>query len=246
MFAFRTNSIVEATGPNNPTLWWEMDETSGNRIDSVEGVIMEPRNGDAGTGPGVGTGRINNAFKLLATNFIAEPAARIRNTADFDLMAPSPSNSVSLAYWVYIDSAAIASMEFDFYRNLDYIGGMYMWVGNGTNQQYCYIEDFEKGYYEDFYITTNIKDSAWHLCVLIWDASSGRLKLSIDDGPFLDTQGGIPMLSGDEGQLVFSRAVVTYEWRVDQVGYWRNRHLTRADITWLYNNGNGRTYSDFS
>jgi hypothetical protein len=233
------------TAPPTPTEWWEMDETgSNNRIGSVTSLAMVPANGAAGTGPGHDTGLINNAFKMLASNGVNEPAARLRNTAGFGTLATDGS-SISLAFWIYAAPTATPWVYFDIYDGgfsflssieIQYIGSdLYMDAYNDTPSELIDIELTSHGG----------RDSSWHFWVIVWDSSTSKLKFSEDGGAFTLSSGTITLQDGAQAQLLIEKATLGAEYRIDQFGIWTTHGLTDNEIDWLYDAGAGREYTDF-
>jgi len=86
----------------------------------------------------------------------------------------------------------------------------------------------------------------WNLVTLWHDKTANEICIQIDEGTAdcaahtlttHDATGAVLVGSANAG-------VSTFDGRIDQAGFWKERVLSSADISFLYNSGNGRAYSE--
>lgn len=86
--------------------------------------------------------------------------------------------------------------------------------------------------------------ATWYFITVWYDTSNLGLNISINNGvPDTLTLGGVPQAAGTANFSMGGNAVASQylNGQMCEVGRW-NRVLTQQERTWLYNNGQGRTY----
>lgn len=200
--------------------WWELDETSGNRVDShLSSYSCTP----TGT-TSYGTGQTGNALSLVKTGYVG----RANITAlDF-------SGDFSAAIWVkpttYIAGGAIMGQ---FVHNTS---GWGMWAFNGSVN--CEIGG---GYIS----ITGFVTGAWQLLIMQYDATAGHVytyknNAANSNGVRTRTQNGTaPFNIGSYN----NGSDIEFDGLMEGAVMW-NKMLTSDERTELYNGGSGITYGD--
>ena len=208
--------------------FWELEEASGTRIDSVVASGNDLSDGNTVT---QNTGKVGNCAQLTAAN--AEYLSRASNaslvTGDIDF---------SFAGWVYFDSFPSLS---DFVSKTDTAQWEYDLFCNGAGQIHWYVEgtsSFDQIFIDYASLSTWIFIAVWH------DAVNDRIGGSINDGtPATHAYGG-GVRSTSHPFIIGARSVAG-QWldgRLDQWGFWK-KVLSPAEITQLYNGGAGLSYA---
>lgn len=209
--------------------WWTLDETSGTRNDS------------------------HGTNHLTDNNTVAYAAGKKGNAADFE----RGNNE-----YLYIDDNASLSYSGDFTIALwakaeSYNESYRGWVAKETasNNREFRLQ-WALGYLEWIVFTASgagfaiaqralaNTDFDWHFIICRYVASTRTAYLSLDNG----AEGSATLASamGDTTArfyLGFYIGGLYYDGLLDEVSFWK-RTLTPDEITWLYNSGAGRAYSD--
>jgi hypothetical protein len=212
--------------------YWSMDETSGNRVDSVGDLDLAPINS-----PGYTAGKVGNACDMEAdsTQYLdAGTTLDLRGT--FSLVLWFKEESVASAYAHTIFTTGGSS------------GGGGLVLAIQTNHVVMAV--LHKG--DD---TTNVwldgfsaDIGNWVLVAVTHNADSKALVLYIGSG------GSCGVADSDTYAFTSTTPVVnvqigngtgweTWDGLIDEVGLW-SRILTADEITWLYNSGSGRSYTE--
>lgn len=84
---------------------------------------------------------------------------------------------------------------------------------------------------------------SWYFVVAYHDNGT-EIGISVNDGAFDTAAHTTGVFAGSATFCIGAWDTGNYwDGQIDEVGIW-NRLLTAAEITWLYNSGNGRTYED--
>jgi hypothetical protein len=218
---------------DNLVSYWKLDETSGTRYDSTD------TNNDLTDNNTVtyDTGKIENAAKFTRTN------SESLSIADASQTGLDPTGDFSISLWmsktsdfqmafVTKEAAGSRALEFMIYSNVN--GG----------KPFCYIND--TSYVEG---TTNLGYAgAWHHIVLTYDyVTSGTsvMKMYVDGSLEGTTSNAVgPLTNSTAAFYIGARGGYSdnyFNGLIDEVGYW-SRTLTQAEVTSLYNSGNGLAY----
>lgn len=220
---------------------WEMNETSGTTVVDECGVYN-------GTNLGATinqTGKLNKAYLITAANQYTDVGAPVVNGL----------SSISFSMWLYPTRRTSTSNRY--YPLLGKNRPTYI-----NNHIYLFTVEViaRYGYYEftlgdgsDYYRTqsgvgTYVLNQWIHVSGT-WDGSIQKLYLNgVLEDSISNTMSAIESTSdniriGDLGGGRYS-GLVPYFGLIDQTAIW-NRVLTQQEISDLYNNGNGRAYSEF-
>lgn len=225
------------------TAWWNLDEASGTRNDSV-GANHLTDNNTVGSNTGI-VGLITGEagqFTASATEYLT--------IADNEALSTG-ATSFTLAAWVYLDTkptygriaskwgsaGSNATLEY----SLAYIGGatdrFYFEVGNSTS------------YFSAVANTLGSPSTQrWYYLVGYYDSSTSKIYISANNGAADETaftgtpRDGTANLSiGRPGEY----AGDYWNGRIDEVAFWK-RTLSSAERTTLYNGGQGTSYQALS
>lgn len=231
-------TLSDAATANTLTLsisaYWKLDETSGNRADSV-GTSTLTDNNTVTYNPG----KVSNAAQFTAANsewLSVNDNAAISNTGD-----------LTLAFWVYLDTDA-SVMGIVCKEPNNYTTGEYEIIYNnnvGGNKRFQYVVINTTG--DATSVTASNfgtpSTGTWYFILATWTASSGTMTIQVNNGTAntgtrsgTARDGTVPLLIG--AQTTTSR---WFDGRIDEVGIWK-RVLTTAERTALYNGGSGQSY----
>ena len=204
--------------------WWDLDEESGVRVDSVGSNDLTDNNT-----VGYAAGKIGNAADIVQANNEYFNNATFPTTADY-----------TISTWVYAN-AGLANCDLlsaiDTWPNQAwsavYLSGgtWYQLVGNGS----AYV----------FVANGAISTETWLHIVTWYDSSTNKASLSINgsiattgalSGTLYDSSGAINLRLGFGGGVGAS-----WDGLMDLTGVW-NRVLTSDERTELYNAGAGKDY----
>lgn len=215
--------------------YWQLEEASGNRADATgRGNTLAPTNT-----PGNAAGRVSNAVQ-----FVAASSQDLHATSNADMQIGD--NTATIACWAYLDTKTVERTVLCKYggaaANWEY-GIRY----NATNDRFEFL------WAKDALLTIAIATAStfgspslatWYFIVAQHDPATDLIKISVNNGAFntAATSGGFNTSSinftvGARG----SGGGNFMDGRVDEVGKW-TRLLSAAEITSLYNGGNGTTY----
>lgn len=220
--SFGTGFPSELT--TNLRAWYKLDEASGTRVDAVLGT--------------------NN---LTPTGTVNQTTGKIDNAAVF----PSPSNvnylggttsanfginqDFSIFGWVYFESG-VGNYPFG-----KISGGNYDWLfGAVTNTSVQVV--FNNGTVNNIFTGSTISTGTWHLLGFTHSVSAKRIRVYFNGLLYGTEHIYVPAVSDAAYQFYIGGGYVNdFQLRVDEVGVWQ-RELTGANITALYNAGNGITF----
>jgi Concanavalin A-like lectin/glucanases superfamily/Fibronectin type III domain len=135
-----------------------------------------------------------------------------------------------------------------------------VWGAGAADQfWYCYIDDVTSIPHWDMYTSTGvditlpwgaaITRNAWHLFVMGYDGTAGKMFFSVDNGALIYSAAMTPKVNQNSGNFVifnFNTGHVEMTGRADECGIWNPRALTQADIANLWNGGAGLPLSSFT
>ena len=205
--------------------FWELDETSGTRIDAHGSIDLSENNS-----VGSGTGKIGNAVDT-SSGWLTSGHTYDLTTTGFSVSTwvnGTPTNiGPAVSQWqsgfgflVGLDSTSYAANEFTFV------------LGNEPT----------------YYVASYPQSSGWHHLVGVYDPVADTSKLYVD-GVLRHTLTSIPTIPLD-GSAIFKIGTIdtgsefTYSGLVDSTGLW-GRPLTAPEVTALYNSGSGLPYNNF-
>jgi hypothetical protein len=223
---------------DNLVAWWTFDETSGNRADSHGSNTAVP----TGT-PGYGTGKKGNALDLEITSVneyltVTDNDSISLNATDFTICG-----------WVYFESLSGTTLAFLLSKYAAAYEYSLYYTPGATNRFNLTV--FHNGVNDP--ITASVAGATtgvWYFIAATFNNTSKALTISVDNGtPGTATATGktiantatnlfIGTLSAAPGNDAYTLDGMMDEWAI-----WK-RVLTAEEITWLYNAGAGRTYSE--
>ena len=223
-------------GTANLLAWWAMDDASGNATDSHSGSHDLTVSGSPTYSR---TGVVNDAI-LIDSN--SEYFTKTSGGPTYPGLA---SGSVTMNAWV--KGAALNSSGF-----------ILSWCDNSATNQILLLavqdqsgtivarQFTQAGSSGSEYGTTDLSDNAWHMITCVWRSATDR-ELYVDGaseatGSTSRSPTGLDALG--IARLVDSSPLsIPPDGDVDEISLWDDA-LTPAEISWLYNSGSGRAYSD--
>ena len=215
---------------DNLIAYWSLEEASGTRVDATgRGNDLSPT-----AAPGNTTGKVGNALSLNgSTQYISRADNADLSMGDIDFTIAGWFNIPSLATWALVTK----------------------WNTTGNHREYWL------GYFSSkfqFFVSSNgtatasvapaatSSTSAWHFVVCWHDSVNNFIKISVDDGAVASSSYSSGVFD-DTTEFRIGADVngSFFGGPVDEVGIWK-RVLTAAEITDLYNSGNGRDYAYIS
>jgi hypothetical protein len=206
--------------------YWKLDETSGTRIDSKNGFDLTD-NGSVGSDTGI----INDSALLDGTNYLIY----------FANGGPQITfESLTVSVWAYLNSN---TSEIGFFGS----NGNSALAIIGQNVYFTPCTGIPNHSFES---AGFVPASQWVHIVGRWNNATGQWDVFIDGentaththdstAPFTVSNlivGGILRDGVTPDNFIAGK--------MDEVGIW-NRPLTNSEITYLYNSGSGRPYSQF-
>lgn len=216
--------------------YWELDEASGNALD-VHGTNELTDNNTVTAA----TGKVSGARDFESTNsefFSLADNASI-STGDIDF---------SFAVWVNLESLPTSGGDFQILTkdkaggrdySLDYL--------ESSGQGFRFYIDGGGGGFDGMAATGVLASAAtWYFICGGHDATANVVWVSVDAGtPVTDATAGV---AGDS-DAVFQMGAREYvgfrgflDGLIDNAAFWKKD--IRADVSWLYNAGAGRSYAD--
>lgn len=219
---------------NDLVSWWSLDETSGTRVDSHGSNDLTDQNTVLST-----TGKQSNAASFVSANLerliIASPTGLHFGDADFSACA-----------WVYVDAITDNHVILGSGENTS---GQVNWglqINNATDQ-FKFLIPVASLTFETVEASTfgTITVDEWNFVYAAHDSANSKLLISVNDGT-VDEQAltGTKQDFGTEfaiGSWGGATSPKYFDGDVDEAAVW-SRLLTAAEITELYNSGNGIAY----
>jgi hypothetical protein len=204
--------------------YWLLDETTGTRVDEHGSNNLTDNGGVSGTS-GVATFDGSNDYLNIASN-----ASLQMGNIDFSIVYFFRASSVSGARGHVAKTSAAGGTTWEYYCRT-----------NGTTLEFNISDGTNNGT-----ASTTIANSTWYFVTAIHDSVNNELRLYVD-GTLVDTE------TWTTGGLVSSGAFALgarpatsyahfFAGDMDLVGIWK-RALTPAEITDLFNGGDGRDYA---
>lgn len=231
-----------------PTAYWKLDEVSGSRIDSVNGLALSQTFGITASA----AGKIS-----LSVEFPTGASSVIQN-----LKSPFLSylgTGVTVAFWCKINSINIATDSVELFGiqfydvggstwNWNFNGGYSIGVGTPTGST-CFWCFCDRAFSADdstaFDPVFPLSTGAWHFIAMWYDPLDKKPRYQIDNaaivvGPAL-VSGLVAGLNGQLSIESFGSFLPYADYQIDEVGVWMSV-LSAGTLTALWNGGAGKTY----
>lgn len=224
---------------DNLVSYWSLDEASGTRVDSHGSNNLTDNNTVGST-----TGVVSNAASFVAAN--SEYLSHASNTdlqtgdIDFTLAAWAKLNTKGAYETVVSKDQYDTSREYLVYYDFpaDRFALLVSSGGSSASQTTLLAQSFG-----------SVPTGTWCFIVICHDSINNALKICVNDGTVDSAAWTTGVYSGSAPfQIGASDDFGTpgsnpLNGEVDEVGFWK-RVLTAGEITWLYNSGSGRSYSN--
>ena len=244
----QTSIIKDSTSPvditTNLLAYWSLEESSGTIYDQLNGVNMTPYNSPLYHQ----TGKINYGIDFgysLNTGCV--------NTSNDEATNPN-GDKYTIQAWVYLNTlptstghhytitrGALSATPWENITtriNASDNKPMMRFTGPSGDNNYSYHVDA---------LTIN----TWYHLVFVIKGIGTKPLIYINTIPSEGTTtqiGNIYDVSGTNAGFNIGNSYnggnINFDGRLDEIVIW-NRALTSDEVTWLYNSGNGRSYSEF-
>lgn len=241
---FTNRGIVPLAGglglQTNLTSFWELNEASGTRVDSVVASGNDLTDNNTVT-QAAGIGGAGNSAQFTAAN--NEFLSRASNAG----LRVQDSTSFSINAWIYID---IVGIDKTIISKMSGDGTYRLRLDGSTRPQFdIFATDGTFSPSDTVAATTfgTLSTATWYMVALTVN-KSGNIAISINAGTQDTTAFTATQVGGDTGTLEIGRNTnqgidSCWDGRLQRVGYWKNRVLSASDITALYNGGAGLSYA---
>jgi RHS repeat-associated protein len=226
---------ARADTPENPGIaglagWWSLDESSGTRYDAHASNDLADNNTVSSS-----TGKAGNAAAFVSAN--SESLSR----TDTDSLS---SSDFTILTWVKLDStsgfhALVGKGDSDTASNREYL----LYHGNGTIR--LNVGD-GNGYSATVTATGNpLTAGVWYFVSAWYDSTLNTLNIQINDNTPESTTDLYGSFNSTHPFVIGAKenGTIPMGGLMDETAFYQ-RVLTASERTWLFNNGNGRTYAE--
>ena len=221
-------SISKTLGKENLISWWSLDETSGTRADSHGNNHLTDNNT---VGYGVGVKGNAAEFKRNNNEYLS------CQSTEFNF----GNSSFSFGIWIKAESLPVGSWMGIFTRNpsptqfgLTYqqaVDSIIFYVsGDGINTKSVHANGLTIG--------------TWYFVVCVHDADDDEIKIYKNSSTPINTTAFSAGIYENSNILRVGMGNGLYFDGVLDEGFVFGKALSNDEINWLYNNGNGRQYTD--
>jgi hypothetical protein len=218
---------------NGLVSYWKLDEASGNRLDSKSLHALTSVNS-----VGSSAGKIGDAasFAAASSQYLEGPSSDTLPTRD---------QAFSITAWAYLTATVANQMVISSWDEAT--NNRHFQVFAGTAATAWRLTVGTTGASSVAVNSASVTLNQWaFLCVR--SEPGGSIQLSVNDANNNTTSLGTPTSATKVKLLVGARYNTTpqlfFNGLIDEVGIW-NRVLTNAEVTKLYNGGNGLAFSRF-
>lgn len=215
--------------------YWQLEETSGQRLDSHGANHLTPQ---GNTLPGNALGIQGMALALDDSNF-----QHVQCASNTSLV--TGNISCTLAGWAYFDSLSNNRILASRYGSTNSDREYLLQYSNATNRLTWRWHRNVAG--SNVTVTANtfggLTASTWYFLVVYHNATLGQIGISVNGGAF-DTASAVGGNVFGQAHLVLGSSDglnTPHAGRLDEWGFWK-RLLTAAEIDSLYGNGGGRLF----
>jgi hypothetical protein len=215
----------------NLIAYWRMDETSGDRRDSIGAFDLEP------------AGTVNQTTGKLGGGAVAMPSAATWLAASGTVPADFSAATMTLAGWLRIDTASgtntRAILQFKVHNGS---GGnvreLTLSINNNTGELELNTRDVDTNTDETVVASTfgALSTGTWYHVVIVWAGGTARILVNGTE----NSGSAKSMFSSLTVQShVFGYSTTSdHEISLDDWGLW-NEEISATDISDLYNSGSG-------
>jgi len=220
---------------------WELNEASGNALDSHGSNTLTETSGTIGASSGPGGSGGSRDFELGDTEYftVASNSSLQMGDIDFTIECWASFESLSAANQDCLGKAGQTTLE--------YVVG----YGNSANRLRFFVLDFATGTVATTVTANNFgapSTGTWYQIVCQHDAAANQISIRVNDGTPNTASHSSGVYSGSNALLLGARGTTTpsihFDGLLSKVRIWK-RLLTSGEITSLYNSGNGLDYSSF-
>lgn len=250
------SSILSSDLQTNLVAYWDLDETSGTRVDAIGSNDLTDNNTvTSNSGVSVGNSLTDNNTVTQAVGIVGNAAQFTAANSEW-LSAASNSDLQSgdidfaFSIWVYLDSKSNHQMfinkdsgsgrEYFLYFDFNDDRFIFQILGTGSSPAEPLIRANSFG---------SPSLNTWHFIVAWNDSVANTVNIQVNAGTVDSTSytGAGPTV-GSTDFVIGRRQSGSDQWfmngRIDEVGFWK-KVLSAQEITDLYNSGSGNTF-DFS
>jgi len=243
----RQTNISKSSGiATNLLAYWSMEEASGNLLDELGRCQAAPYSGNLPTYQQ--TGKINYSIDFPGTT----TGARVNDTSAQTYLNPE-GDVYSIQAWVNLNelpsvsghvctilrSSLAATPWENIVVRIDTDNRVTMRFTGTSDNNYIYAT------------VSSISSGVWYHLVFVIAGIDNTPKIyvngSVTNGSTTQV-GDIYDVSGSTAGYNIGNAYngtnIAFNGRIDELAVWR-KALSSDEVIWLYNNGNGRSYSDF-
>ena len=231
-------SATQDINPGTTSLeaWWDLDEGSGNRADSHGSNTLSDNNTVTNS-----TGVVSNAAQFQDSNseFLHINDNASLSTGDIDY---------SLFAWVKLDSTPgnfmMIMSRFESNTNREY-----NLIWNNNSSRFGWVIFDSGGTARGTAIADNFgapSTGIFYFVYVYHDSVNNEVGISINNGPVnIAATTGAPSDLSVIFRMGARRTTEELFWdgAIDEAGFYK-KVLSSAEISWLYNGGNGRAYSE--
>ena len=226
---------------NNNFSYWDMDETSGNGVDSRgSNTLIDNNTVTSGTGVG-GTGTARQ-FDRTNNEYFNVAAGHGLHAGDRDF---------AYVTWVYY-TGVLAPTTLSFVAGVEddgFTAGGSDWslFFRQANASFRFmVSDGSTLYFVDETTIGAPVAATWYMLMVDYNSATNTMRITGNDGSGHTTSSvPAPNNGGEPFQMAFPAAGGNY-WNGRQArsAFWAGYIPTPGDRTWLFNGGNGRSYSE--
>ncbi len=238
---------VGSSAPASPLItslagYWNMDEASGNAIDSLGISTLTDNNTVTAN-----TGKVAGCRQFTQANYerFSHADSAALSTGDIDF---------TIACWVYADS--FTGQTGIVTKCPPTLAGAEFFLGHNQGTRRLQFYTFTSNLIYTGIDANNLGNTStatWYFVVAWHDSVADTVNIQVNDGT---ANAASFTTGGNDGNADFTigswssptESVPTlnqfWDGRIDEVGFWK-RKLTAGEKTQLYNSGNGVTYPTF-
>lgn len=215
------------------TSYWNMDEASGNRNDSVgtnhlsEVATVSTAAGLRGTDTAVAFGAGTGGLSIAS---------------NASIQVPSGGGDHCLFGWAYLDSGGTGTQ---------WLGGKWDATAPGVLEYGIDVETGQmlglNGGSTYYYNGPSTPTGAWYFAVMWRDSADGKVRLQVNDGTIYASASASDPSPGNKA-LQFGRdsGSASLAGRLQCWGWIKGGFLDSTERTYLYNAGSGKTYAELT